>query len=258
MIVVKWNIQPNIIAGSTGRKGGFSQPPFDSLNMALYLNDDANSVIKNREKLAKELGIPLNQWIFPKLTHSDRWIKVSHDDASKGAWDEQTSPWGFDAVYTNESHLVLAIGHADCIPILFSCPSRHLIGALHTGWQGTVKQITEKLLSHWIYEEHCDPNDIFVYIGPAIRKHNFIVKQDVIEQVSLMNFDPSPYLENVDDTHTQMDLIGLNIEMMLRSGIPPVNITDTQLCTYDHSDDFFSYRRTKVTGRQISFIVLKQ
>jgi polyphenol oxidase len=255
MIVVKWNIQPNIIAGSTGRKGGFSQPPFDSLNMALYLNDDENTVIKNREELAEEIGIPLTQWVFPKLTHSDRWIKVSHDDAGKGAWDEQTSPWGFDAVYTGESNLVLAVGHADCIPILFSCPSRHLIGALHTGWQGTVKQITEKFLSHWINEEHCDPSDIFVFIGPAIRKHNFIVKQDVIEQVSLLNFDPSPYLESVDEIHTKMDLIGLNIEMMLRLGVPPENISDTQLCTYDHPDDFFSYRRTKVTGRQISFIL---
>ena len=170
MIVVKWNIQSNIIAGSTGRKGGFSQPPFDSLNLALYLNDDANSVMKNRKKLAEELGIPLNQWVFPKLTHSDRWIRVSHADGGKGAWDEQTSPWGFDAVYTSESDLVLAVGHADCIPILFSCPSRHLIGVLHTGWQGTVKQITEKFLSHWINEEHCDPSDIFVYIGPSICK----------------------------------------------------------------------------------------
>lgn len=255
MIVVKWNIQSNIIAGSTGRKGGFSQPPFDSLNLALYLNDDANSVMKNRKKLAEELGIPLNQWVFPKLTHSDRWIKVGHADGGKGAWDEQTSPWGFDAVYTSESDLVLAVGHADCIPILFSCPSRHLIGVLHTGWQGTVKQITEKFLSHWINEEHCDPSDIFVYIGPSICKQHFIVKQDVIDQTRQMTIDPDPFLHIVDSEHTQMDLVGLNTEMMLQLGIRHENITDTQLCTYDHPDQFFSYRRSKVTGRQLSFIV---
>lgn len=255
MINVQWNIHPNIIAGSTGRKGGFSQPPFDSLNMALYLNDDENSVIKNREKLAEQIGIPLNQWVFPKLMHSDRWIKITAADAGKGALDEQSSPWGYDAVYTDESNLVLAVGHADCIPILFTCPSRHLIGALHTGWQGTVKQITEKFLQHWIMEEHCDPKDIHIYIGPSIRKHNFIVKQDVIDQTRQMTIDPSPFLNVIDSEHTQMDLVGLNIEMMLRQGIPMKNITDTKLCTYDHPDDFFSYRRNKITGRQLSFIV---
>jgi YfiH family protein len=255
MISVKWNIQPNIIAGSTGRNGGFSQPPFNSLNMALYLNDDENSVIKNREKLAVELGIPLTQWVFPKLTHSDRWIKVTHEDGGKGALDEQTSPWGFDAVYTSESNLVLAVGHADCIPILFTCPSCHLIGALHTGWQGTVKQITDKFIKHWIEEEYCDPADIFVYIGPSIRKHNFIVRHDVIDQTRQMTIDTSPFLNVIDSEHTQMDLVGMNIEMMLGHKIPIKNITDTKLCTYDHSDDFFSYRRARITGRQISFIV---
>lgn len=256
MIKAKWNIHPNIIAGSTGRNGGFSQPPFDSLNMALYLNDDEQSVIKNRKKLADEVGIPLNQWVFPKLTHSDRWIKVSHDDAGKGAQDEPTSPWGFDAVYTSESNLVLAVGHADCIPMLFSCPSRHLIGALHTGWQGTVKQITDKFIKHWIEEEHCDPTDIYIYIGPSIRKHNFIVKQDVIDQTRQMTIDLTPFLNVIDSEHTQMDLVGMNIEMMLKLGVPPKNITDTKLCTYDHPNDFFSYRRNKITGRQISFIVM--
>jgi polyphenol oxidase len=255
MIKIPWNIHPDIIAGSTGRNDGFSQPPFDSLNMALYLNDDDESVIKNREKLAAHIGIPLNQWVFPKLTHSDRWIKVSHVDGGKGARDEQTSLWGYDAVYTSESNLVLAVGHADCIPLLLTCPSKQLIGALHTGWQGTVKQITDKFLNHWINEEHCDPKDIFVYIGPSIRKHNFIVKQDVIDQIRQMTINTSPFLNVIDSEHTQMDLVGLNIEMMLRLGIPPKNITDTKLCTFDHSDEFFSYRRSKVTGRQLSFIV---
>jgi polyphenol oxidase len=256
MIKTQWDIHPNIIAGSTGRIGGFSQPPFDSLNMALYLNDDENSVIKNREKLAEEIGLPLNHWVFPKLTHSDRWIKVSHDDGGKGARDEQSSPWGYDAVYTDESDLVLAIGHADCIPLLFYCPSKHLIGALHTGWQGTVKQITDKFLRHWINEEHCDPKDVFIYIGPSIRKHNFIVKQDVIDATKSMDLDVNPFLTSIEDNQTQMDLQGINIAMITRLGIPIENITDTQLCTYDHQHEFFSYRRSKTTGRQISFIVM--
>jgi hypothetical protein len=255
MIKIPWNIHPDIIAGTTGRHSGFSKPPFDTLNMALYLNDDENSVIKNREKLADQIAIPLSHWVFPKLTHSDRWIKVSSEDGGKGAFDEQTSHWGYDAVYTSESNLVLAVGHADCIPLLLYSPSKHLIGALHTGWQGTVKQITDKFLTHWIKEEHCDPKDIFIYIGPSIRKHNFIVRQDVIDYVLKMDIDFSPYLQRVDDIHTQLDLVGLNKAMILRHGLPIENITDSKICTYDHPDDFFSYRRSKVTGRQVSFIV---
>jgi polyphenol oxidase len=257
MIKVEWNIHPNIKAGTTGRSGGFSQPPFDSLNMALYLNDDENSVIKNREKLADQLGIPLSQWVFPKLTHSNRWIKVTKADGGKGARDEHSSFWGYDAVYTDESNLVLAVGHADCIPLLLTCPSKHLIGAIHSGWQGTVDQVIDIFLKQWIEQEHCDPKDIYIYIGPSIRKHNFFVKKDVIEQVLQMGFDVSPYLTQVDDQHTLLDLPGLNIEMMMRNHIPLENITDTKLCTYDQTDDFFSYRRSKISGRHISFIFQK-
>ena len=256
MIAVQWKIHPDIIAGTTGRNGGFSEPPFASLNMALYLNDDTQNVLKNRGLLADFINVPLSRWVFPKLTHSDRWIHVGEEDAGKGAIDEQSSPWGFDAVYTRQSNLVLAVGHADCIPILLTCPSRHLIGAIHTGWQGTVKQITDKFLYHWITEEHCDPKDIFIYIGPSIRKHNFIVRQDVIDAAALMDFDVQPFLTPIDEQQTAMDLQGINMAMMLRNHIPMENITDTQLCTYDHPDQFFSYRRNKITGRQISFIVM--
>ncbi|MBW9234731.1 laccase domain-containing protein, partial [Leptospira santarosai] len=54
-----------------------------------------------------------------------------------------------------------------------------LIGVIHSGWQGTVKEITLKLFEHLTQVENCNPNDLHIHIGPALSQEKFEVDEDV-------------------------------------------------------------------------------
>ena len=54
-----------------------------------------------------------------------------------------------------------------------------LVGVIHSGWQGTVKEITLKLFEHLAQVEQCDPTDFHVQIGPALSQEKFEVDADV-------------------------------------------------------------------------------
>jgi len=255
MNLITWNISPHIIAGTTTRSGGVSSFPFDTLNFSFYVGDMNSDVLENRHRLANHIKQPLERWIFPKITHSDHFVKVSTQDQGKGAFVEKGSLWGVDALYTDCENLPLAIFHADCVPILCYCPSRKLIGAIHAGWLGTTKAITYKMLSHWILNENCPANDIYVYIGPAISQENMNIRDDVIKKIKAMDFDTQPYLEYTSPTTAKLDSVGLNVQQCLLCNIPIENIRVLNECTYELTDKYYSYRRSPKTGRNISFIV---
>lgn len=55
-----------------------------------------------------------------------------------------------------------------------------------------------------------------------------------------------------------VDLWRANYLQMINGGLKDDNITLSNLCTYCHSEDFFSYRREKGhTGRMVAFLKLR-
>ncbi|MBA3303852.1 MAG: laccase domain-containing protein, partial [Acidimicrobiia bacterium] len=45
-----------VLVAFSGRRGGRSAPPFDSLNVALSVGDEAEAVIENRRRVARAAG----------------------------------------------------------------------------------------------------------------------------------------------------------------------------------------------------------
>lgn len=247
----------HILAGMTKRFSGVSLPPYDSLNMAFYVNDVNDDVLANRQRVAKELNIPLSQWVFPKLTHSDHIHKVTHLDGGKGAFSEEGSLFDVDSIYTFENDLVLSVFSADCIPILYYNESDHVIGAIHSGWAGTVKEIVRKTFEHLIVNESCDPSAFTIFIGPSIKTEAFEVKDDVISKVKTMTFDTSTYIKEQNDRY-YLDLVGINVQMLVDLQIPKEQIHISPECTFTQSNNFFSYRASPTTGRHASLIVQRR
>ncbi len=247
----------HIVAGTTLRHQGHSSAPFNSLNMAFYVPDKIEDVIKNREEVAKATGFPLNTWVFPKMTHSDHFIKVTALDQGKGAYEEATSIMDMDALYTQEPNIMLAVFHADCTPVLLYDPKTQTIGAIHAGWAGTLKEITKKMIKHWIEVENINPKDIQVVIGPSISMKNFEIGYDLVHQVITHHKHYLPYL-NINDMRSTMNVSGINIQQCLDMGIPQSNISHLDECTYAFEDKYFSYRKEPVSGRHASFIGIKK
>ncbi|MBO6047484.1 MAG: peptidoglycan editing factor PgeF [Erysipelotrichaceae bacterium] len=226
-------------------------------NMSLT-NGNYEEVMRNRWEVAKKLGTTLDHMVAQNQIHSVNFKEVTENDGGKGIYDNDDRIPECDAMYTRASNLALWVFHADCCPVLLYDPSQHLIAAIHSGWGGTVKGITTKLLAHLIKNEGCDPHQMYAYIGPTIEKRNFEAMDDIIDQVKCLPFDTSKYYEKTDATHYHLDHKGLILRQLMNAGLKRENIEVSPYCTMEHDDLFFSYRKTKTQNRNISLIRLKK
>ena len=65
-------------AAFSTRLGGVSEPPFDSLNLGLLTEDDAEAVEENRRRLAAALGFDPEQVVFARQVHGTRPDRARH------------------------------------------------------------------------------------------------------------------------------------------------------------------------------------
>ncbi len=226
-------------------------------NLALHVGGDIDAIINNRKKCSEALNIPLQNWVFPQQTHSDHLKKVTAEDRGKGVYTYESGIPDCDALYTKERQVALGVFHADCVPILLYDPIEGIVCAVHSGWQGTVKEITRKVLGQLIRDENVQPENIRAFIGPAIGYSSFEVGRDVIDKVHAMSFDTSPFIMMKANGKAYVDGKGLNKKMLLDAGVCNENITVDKNDTFTNNDTLFSFRRDAKCGRHISFIMKK-
>lgn len=227
-------------------------------NMALHVGGNLSDIIENRKALSEELNIDLSQWTFSQQTHSDHIHEVTAEDTGKGSLIYEEGIPDCDALYTKEKNLAIGVFHADCVPILLYDPFTKIIMAIHSGWQGTMKEITRKALQHLIDKEHVDPKHVRAYIGPSIAYRSFEVGDEVIEKVVAMSFDTSSYITYKKDGKALVDNKGLNKAMLLMLGVKEKHITMNRNDTFTQNESLFSYRRDPKCGRHLSFLMMKE
>lgn len=241
--------QENILAGMTMKD--CSEPECN--NTALHACISTEDVLTNRSTLADALQCEIEDFVFANQTHSANFHKVTAQDRGRGALEQQTAITDTDALYTYEPNIVLCSLTADCVPVLFYSEDSTLIGAIHSGWQGTVKEITLKLFRHLQQAEQCDLNKLHVQIGAALSKERFAVDEDVYTKFHALGYAEDFITYN---GKTQKYYIDNQLTVMKQcelAGIPEDHITIDRMCTFQ-SPDGFSYREDKHAGRHVSFI----
>ncbi|SDO28178.1 peptidoglycan editing factor PgeF [Alkalicoccus daliensis] len=255
LLLQRWeNHIPGLRAGFTTRTGGTSEPPFHSNNMGLHVNDSPDAVIANREELAEQLGFPLSSWVAAEQTHEDQIVKVTAPLAGSGARSFEDTIKRTDGFYTKEKNLLLTLAFADCVPIYFLNEEKGLIGVAHAGWQGTVKNISGKMVKLWEEMEGVHPGTVFAAIGPSIDKCCYVVDEKVITALEEVLPNHKPY-EELSPNQYALQLKEANLHLLINEGVPPENILVSDYCTSCEEELFFSHRRDQgKTGRMISFI----
>ncbi len=241
-----------IITGITLKDEG--KPEYN--NMALHACLRADDVVRNRRKLADALHCGPEDFVCCNQTHSSNFYKVSRADKGRGAYSLSTAIKDTDALYTYEPNLLLCCFTADCVPVTFYHETTDLVGVIHSGWQGTVKEITRKVFKHLTEFEHCDPREFHVYIGPAISRECFEVDEPVYVKFKELGYgkDFMSYNDETGKYHIDnQQFVKLQCEM---SGIQGARIKTDNTCTYKSADGF-SYRQDKKCGRHMSFIMKK-
>lgn len=217
------------------RHGGVSPAPFGSMNFGSS-DDDPENIRMNRERALSAAGMNFRNVARMNQVHGNEVCIAKEGSQS------------CDALVTAERDIVLAVGAADCYPILFHDPINSVAGAAHAGWKGTLGKIPANTI-----EEMCklgaDRNEIRVAIGPGICRNNYEVSEEVIQKFLDAGFPESIH------TGRLLDLLEANIHTLLSSGILRENIWALNRCTTE--DDFFSYRRDNgKTGRMWACIQL--
>lgn len=235
---MRWLSSPGIttLHGFSTRHGGVSPEPFSSLNLG-GSEDLPVHIAENRKLALDELGIDFGQVSYLNQIHSNT--------VCRAAIGKQTG----DALVTNIKGIAIAVGAADCYPVLFYDKQHQVIGAAHCGWKGTLAGIVKNTV-----EEMCvlgaKKQSIRVAIGQGISMANYEVSEEIIDQFKEAGF-PEHCWQN-----RQLNLLEANRYVALESGLSEENIWSMNRCTTEA--DFFSYRRDQgKTGRMWGLIMLK-
>lgn len=225
-------------------------------NMAFHVCETEAAVIENRQALADTLSIQLDQFVCANQTHSDNFYEVTKKDSGRGAFKIETEIKNTDALYTYEPNILLCTFTADCVPVLFYHETTGVIGAIHSGWQGTVKEITKRLFTHLIEVEQHDPTGFHVYIGMALSQEKFEVDRDVYDRFLQLQYADEYMYKNEKTGKYHIDNQRTVKKQCLLTEIPEKNIIMDRTCTFQ-DDTGFSYREDKQTGRHVGFIMRK-
>ena len=247
-----YDLDPRVTAFSTTRHGGVSQGNYGSLNINSYCGDDPASVAENRRLLSLELPVPnASRLVIPHQVH-DSVVQVT-DEETLG---HQELIEGVDALITRLPGVCIGVSTADCIPIIIYDPINHCAAAVHAGWRGTVKRIAEKTARQMYSFYRSDYGEMQVMIGPGISLKNFEVGQEVYDEFLQAGFPMERIAAKYAKWHIDLPLCNrLQLEQL---GVRPENIRETGICTYDHSDDFFSARRLGIaSGRIYTGVILR-
>ncbi|WP_273149929.1 peptidoglycan editing factor PgeF [Methylophaga thiooxydans] len=232
-----WPAPLNVKAVSTTRQGGFSQAPFDSMNVGTHVGDDASVVKKNRDQLKQLIHLP----------NSPLWLEQVHgtDVIHTSSWKKSSQA---DAIYSDQPNHVCAIMTADCLPVLFTDRQGTQVAAAHAGWRGLLNGVLENTVSQFTGARE----DILVWLGPAIGPTQFEVGQEVYAAFTAYSQDAKQAFKVSDQTHYLADIYLLAKQRLSALGITQIYGGD--FCTVTEKQRFFSYRRDGITGRMVSLI----
>ena len=214
---------PARLAFST-RRGGVSEPPFDSLNLGRSTVDEPDRVAENRARFLAACGARPGQLATAGQVHGARVVEA----VAPGHHPE------CDALVTARTDLALAVTTADCMAILYVAPGA--VAAAHAGWRGVAAGLPAATLAAVCARAGCAPEWVEVHFGPCIRGCCYEVGDDVAARFPAESIRPG-------DPRPRLDLPTAARIALRSAGLPPARLHDTGACTSCEPYWYFSHRR---------------
>ena len=203
-------------------------------------NNEYENSMNNYKQFCKQIGADYKNIIKANQAHTDNVVSIDEINTNNTIDTKILS----DGLITNKRGIVLATTNADCILLLFFDPVKKIIANTHSGWKGTLQEISIKTVEKMINIYGCNPKDIIVCICPSIRKCHFEVGEDVKE----MFYKQFKKLGNTDEfifnRHEKwyVDTVYINKMLLKGMGILEDNIEDSGICSVCNSNIIHSYR----------------
>ncbi len=225
MIVLRPEIfrDHGVIAALSTRGGTTRDDPI-RMNLSFNVGDNPEMVRNNRALFFGSLGVGEEELAVPGQIHGTTVLTVDH----AGHFPDT------DGLITSHARLFLCITFADCVPILLFDPVSNSVGALHSGWRGTVSSISSTGIREMARQFGADAANVLAYIGPGAGPCCYEVGEEVAKK-----FD-SRFVRRGEAITA--DLKGSIVDQLLHSGCRRENIEVSPACTV-HQPEFHSYRR---------------
>jgi YfiH family protein len=231
-----------VVHGFFTRQGGVSLWPYDSLNVSLAVGDEPEAVAENLGRMRQALG--LAGLASAAQVHGGGVAVITSPDQAR----EEDIP-EVDILVTTVPGLGLLIKQADCQAVMLYDPVNRVVANVHCGWRGQVRNILGETVALLQDRFGTRPGDLYAAVGPSLGPccaefRNF--QQEFPD--NLWGYQIRP---------TYFDLWGISRDQLTGAGLRPARLDLAGLCTRCGADEFYSYRRNRVTGRQGAIIALQ-
>lgn len=231
-----WPAPATVRACITTRDGGFSQAPFDSLNLGDHVEDDPRAVAQNRQHLIARLQC---QPAWLSQVHGSRVVEANPQRVDQA-----------DASWSSTPGIASAVLTADCLPALFCDRAGTRVAAAHAGWRGLAGGVLEATLAAL----DVPADEVLVWLGPAIGPAAFEVGAEVRETFVASHPQAcAAFLPGNAPGKFMADIYALARIRLAAQGV--TRVYGGGFCTVS-DPRFFSYRRAARTGRFASLIWL--
>lgn len=236
--------------GFTTRMGGVSEGYCSTMNISTTRGDDPKAIEENQRRLARALGVRVEDFTYTHQTHTTNVAVVREEDRGKRFMET-------DGMVTDVPGICLVTFYADCVPLYFVDPVHRAIGLSHSGWRGTVKRMGQVTLERMKEAYGTKPEDVFAAIGPSICQDCYEVSGDVIEEFR-ESFSESVWSQlfyEKENGKYQLNLWRANQIVLTEAGVEAQNIAVTNLCTHCNPEILFSHRSTGVKRGNLSALL---
>ena len=229
---------------------GLSKKEFRSLNCSTSNDDDKKIVLKNRLIAMKNLKVDKKKLILIKQTHSSKVIRIN-----KSNLDQNLEA---DGMITSLNNIVLGILTADCAPIIIYDDKNKFVCNLHSGWKGSLNNISQKAIK--LFDKYkIKRKNLIAIVGPCLGVKNYEVDKNFQKKFIEKDIKYSRFFRYKNKKKSYFNLRALINYQLSELGLKKIHNINQD--TYSNDNLFFSHRRAthkgqKTTGRLINLISL--
>ena len=152
-----------------------------------------------------------------------------------------------DVLFTRSNKVSLAIMSADCLPIAIANSEGTEIALIHAGWRGLSGGIIEKTLK--IFD--LDNKEMKAWLAPCISQKEYEVGDDVYEAFITLDETSVKSFKKLNSEKWLFDLQAQATRILEKF---EVSVSQSNYCTYNDEELFYSYRRDRTDKRVLTLL----
>lgn len=211
------------------------------LNKGMTFDDKLSVIADNRKKIVLKMGTKPSVFLNQVHKTGIKVLKKDEIDLSEQFLsDIQT--YTADAIITDMKDVFIVIQVADCQAVMLYDPIKKIIANIHSGWQGSVKNIIGKCVDKMILEFGCQPANILAGISPSLGPccSEFVNYKDEIPQ-NLWKY-------KIQD-RDYFNFWEISCDQLMEKGVKKKHIENMKICTKCNTELFYSFRGEKTKAR---------